>query len=168
MISLYRFALVPMFAITFAGIAACGAAPEDVSANPSATSADNADDETADDTDDTGSTAAAATSTASATQWKTVYKDYFAAGAIGHCGMAGCHKTARAGFKCGSSAKTCLKGLITAGLVDMSDPASSELGGSSTPLAWYGHGGEMPADTGAVNTPAAKAVTAWLKAGAKP
>ena len=99
--------------------------------------------------------------------WTTIYATYFAAGTPGHCGNSGCHQTIRSGFKCGTTKATCFQGLVTKGLVTPAAAATSPLGDANqTPLAWFGTGGGMPKDQAVKNTAAAKAVTAWLVAGA--
>ena len=102
------------------------------------------------------------------TEWSYVYARYFGAGSPGHCGNSGCHAQRRAGFTCGTTGSSCLEGLVAAGLVDLDDPPSSALGDPLTsPLAWFGTGGPMPFDQVATNQEAARAVSAWLAAGAK-
>jgi hypothetical protein len=99
--------------------------------------------------------------------WTTVYTQYFASGTPGHCSASGCHSTTRSGFACGTSKTSCYNGLVRAGLIDTTDPASSELiDPNLTPLAWFGTGGSMPKGQATTNNAAAAAVQAWVLAGA--
>ncbi len=97
--------------------------------------------------------------------WTALYNSYFGPNTAGHCGNSGCHSSARAGFKCGPNKTTCYDGLVAKGLIDRTNPARSTLGdGSASPLAWFS--GNMPADNAVANAAAARAVSAWLNAGA--
>jgi hypothetical protein len=102
-----------------------------------------------------------------AASWDALYARYFAPGTIGHCGNAACHLNERSGFACGTTAQSCLDGLVAVGVLDPYDPASSELGDpESSPLSWFGNDGAMPKDAPHQDAEAAGAVTRWLRAGA--
>ncbi len=97
--------------------------------------------------------------------WTTVYRKYFGAGTPGHCGNTNCHNTSRAGFRCGPTKDTCYEGLVGAGLLDATKPASSVLiDPQASPLAWFG--GAMPADNAVPNERAASTLRTWVLGGA--
>jgi hypothetical protein len=99
--------------------------------------------------------------------WTTIYDEAFAAGTPGHCGNSGCHETTTAGFACGTTAASCLSGMITKGLLDPANPSASTLGSSSSsPLSWVNANGFMPADNQASEPQLGADIVAWVKAGA--
>ena len=116
------------------------------------------------DDDDGGSGSG---STAGTNDWTNVYATLFAAKTEGHCGNSGCHDVARHGFACGTSADACYEGMITAGLLDETNPAGSELGDAThSPLSWFRGGKGMPIDAPKVDGKATAMITTWLEAGA--
>ena len=102
---------------------------------------------------------------ANAPTWTTIYSSYFGPGTLGHCSGQGCHTAVLAGFACGNSATSCYQGLVSAGLVSAGDPTHSSIGAASSPLTWFGQGGNMPIG-GSANSAAATAIQAWVQAGA--
>jgi hypothetical protein len=99
--------------------------------------------------------------------WTTIYEEAFAPGTPGHCGNSGCHETSKAGFACGTTAASCLSGMIAKGLLDPANPTASTLGSSaSSPLSWVSTNGGMPADNQASEPKLGADIVAWVKAGA--
>jgi hypothetical protein len=112
---------------------------------------------------DSGTVDAGATLT-----WTTIYNEAFAKGTPGHCGNSGCHLTTKSGFLCGTTAASCLSGMIAKGLIDTTNPKASLLGDpANSPLIWIDSAnGAMPADSSAANAKLAADITAWLSSGA--
>ncbi len=98
--------------------------------------------------------------------WTTIYSSYFAPGTLGHCSGGSCHSNAVGNFLCGNSKASCYQGLVNAGLISTNDPTSSRIAGATSPLTWFGQGGDMPTG-GSANPTAAADVAAWVSAGAQ-
>ena len=99
--------------------------------------------------------------------WTTIYEEAFAPGTPGHCGNSGCHEKTQSGFACGTSASSCLQGMISKGLLDTANPTESTLGSaSSSPLRWVNTNGVMPADNKSAEPQLGADIAAWVKAGA--
>ena len=99
--------------------------------------------------------------------WTTIYEEAFAPGTPGHCGNSGCHEKTQSGFACGTSASSCLQGMISKGLLDTANPTESTLGSaSSSPLRWVNANGVMPADNKSAEPQLGADIAAWVKAGA--
>ena len=156
-----------LFALTFAagtaGFMGCSGTPDQQ--DPNAASEDDLSADVAESPEDIAYDNEEASPNAGPT-WSALYTQYFAKGTIGHCGNVGCHSIKRGGFKCGKTKTSCYSGLVAAKLISTSNPSSSKLISSTTPLSWFGTGGPMPKDQKQTNQAAADAVTAWVKAGA--
>ena len=182
------------YVVTFAAFfaAACSSAttPERGAPVPAAgsgsTTSSAGDDDTArtttggDDDDDTGDAAAPDGGTSppvdsdgGALDWQGLYTLYFAPQTVGHC--ATCHGGGLAGFTTGATADSMYQGMISAKLLDVTNPSASALGIPGTsPLAWYNVpqpgkstlAGLMPQDGTHADPDAAAAVTAWVVSGA--
>jgi hypothetical protein len=99
--------------------------------------------------------------------WTTIYDEAFAPGTPGHCGNSGCHETTLSGFACGTTAASCLAGMISKGLLSTTNPTGSTLGSTTaSPLRWVRTGGPMPADNTAAEPALGADIEAWVKAGA--
>ncbi len=99
--------------------------------------------------------------------WTTIYDEAFAPGTPGHCGNSGCHEKTQSGFACGTTASSCLAGMISKGLLDTANPTESTLGNSaSSPLRWVNANGVMPLDNTSAEPQLRADIVAWVKAGA--
>jgi hypothetical protein len=118
-------------------------------------------------TTDAGASDAGATDGGQALTWSSIYAEAFAPGTPGHCGNSGCHETTNSGFACGTTAATCLSGMIAKGLLSTTDPTASTLGNTaSSPLRWVSTSGVMPADNKTAEPALGADIEAWIKAGA--
>jgi hypothetical protein len=105
--------------------------------------------------------------------WGYIYTSYFGKGTPGHCGTAGCHGTARAGFVC-SSQSLCYTSITTSNanvggkMVNPQSPSMSViLDPANSPLFWFNPaGGNMPDGALMANDTAKAEITAWIEAGA--
>lgn len=72
-------------------------------------------------------------------------------------------------FLCGQTITQCYQGMVDGRLIDPQNPLMSRLvDPNSTPLAWFGTGGNMPFDKNSTPNPQAAAdIGAWIFAGAK-
>ena len=119
-----------------------------------------------------GSAGAGGSAGAQPTDWTYVYNTYIAgttaADSPGHC--AECHGSPTGylgGMFFGNDKASVYNNWVRVGLIDTANPAASRIGAPSTsPLAWFGMVGNMPADLGVPNTAAAAAVRGWVLAGA--
>jgi len=106
------------------------------------------------------------------TDWNYVYTTYFAGTTTsdtpGHCGE--CHGDPvnyLGGIYLGLDKATFYGNLVRLGFVDTTSPTTSRFGDpASSPLAWFGTTGIMPADLAVPNAAAAAAVRGWVLAGA--
>jgi outer membrane protein assembly factor BamB len=107
------------------------------------------------------------------TTWHYVYSTYFAgttlAATPGHC--AECHAppgSASSIVPLRADETSFYADLISAGLVDPTNPSASMLGNpNGSPLSWFASGGgSMPLDEAGPNPAAIAAVQGWLNAGA--
>jgi len=98
--------------------------------------------------------------------WTEVYDKFFGPETPGHCSEGRCHSRLLGGFKCGATKDECYDGLVFAQLINPENPRESAIAKENeSPLAWFGGG--MPLDNPAPNPEAARAVRAWVLAGAK-
>ncbi len=119
-----------------------------------------------------GSAGSAGSGGTQPTDWNYVYNTYFAgttaADSPGHC--AECHgnpSTYLGGMFFGSDKSSFYTNWVRVGLINATNPTASRIGDPATsPLAWWGTVGNMPADLGVPNAAAAAAVRGWVLAGA--
>jgi hypothetical protein len=103
---------------------------------------------------------------APAPTWTELYDRFFGPDTPGHCASGRCHSRLLGGFKCGATKEECYDGLVFAQLIDTANPRASAIAKENeSPLAWFG--GAMPLDDPQPNPEAARAVRAWVLAGAK-
>jgi hypothetical protein len=119
-----------------------------------------------------GSDARPAPDAAPAPTYTELYAKYFADGTIGHCAKSGCHgDPAPIIWRCGPTKDTCYTGMVTQGLISLSNPQGSPIGDvGSSPINWVNPNGAMPFDQPSppVAFPEGRdAIRAWVAAGAK-
>jgi hypothetical protein len=102
--------------------------------------------------------------------YSELYASYFALGKPGHCATAGCHADpGHTVWLCGESKGDCYAGMVTVGLIDLSDPTHSSIADAHrSPLVWFNpSGGTMPFDAQVPNDEGRDAIAAWVAAGAQ-
>ena len=102
--------------------------------------------------------------------YSELYTSYFAPGTPGHCATAGCHADpAHTTWLCGASKGDCYAGMVSIGLIDLSNPTQSRIANvQRSDLVWVNPtSGSMPFDDQVANDKGRDAITAWVAAGAQ-
>jgi hypothetical protein len=107
--------------------------------------------------------------TSAALTYTQLYANWFASGKPGGCAGAACHgnNANNGNWMCGQNAATCFAGMKGVGLINTASPKNSQIISPTTsPLAWFSTGGNMPQNNPVANADGKKAVLAWVCAGA--
>jgi hypothetical protein len=106
---------------------------------------------------------------AAAPSYEELFTTYFDQGTPGHCATSGCHADPGHNVWLCATKDTCYQGMVDVGLIDLAEPAQSEIADSKrSPLTWINPaGGNMPLDAQDNNQAARAAIEAWVAAGAK-
>jgi len=103
-----------------------------------------------------------------APSYEELFATYLDAGTPGHCATSGCHADPGHNVWLCTDKDTCYQGMVDVGLIDIAEPALSEIADSKrSPLTWINPaGGTMPLDAQGDNEAAREAINAWVAAGA--